>query len=62
MAHKTFISYKYSESRKLRDDIINALGDDAKYYNGENGLSPNMSDDTDETIWNYLKDMIWGTV
>lgn len=61
MAHKTFISYKYSESRKLRDDIINALGDDAKYYNGENGFSPNMSDDTDETIWNYLKDMIWGT-
>ena len=61
MAHKTFISYKYSESLKLRDDIIGALGDDAKYYNGETGLSPNMSDDKDGTIWNYLKDMIWGT-
>ena len=61
MAHKTFISYKYSESRELRDRIINALGDDAQYYQGENGFSPNMSDDKDETIWNYLKDMIWGT-
>ena len=61
MAHKTFISYKYSESRDLRDRIINALGDDAQYYQGENGFSPNMSDDKDETIWNYLKDMIWGT-
>lgn len=28
MAHKTFISYKYSEARQLRDDIIHALGDD----------------------------------
>ena len=61
MAHKTFISYKYSESLNLRDDIIGALGEDAKYYNGETGLSPNMSDDKDGTIWNYLKDMIWGT-
>lgn len=26
MAHKTFISYKYSESRGLRDTIIGALG------------------------------------
>ncbi|GAB6172685.1 hypothetical protein JCM15765_21630 [Paradesulfitobacterium aromaticivorans] len=33
MAHKTFISYKYSEAQKLRDDIITALGDDATYYN-----------------------------
>lgn len=29
MAHKTFISYKYSEARELRDKIIEALGDDA---------------------------------
>lgn len=28
MAHKTFISYKYSESQELRDRIIEALGDD----------------------------------
>lgn len=61
MAHKTFISYKYSEAHELRDKIIKAMGEDAKYYNGENGFSPNMSDDKDETIWTYLKDMIWGT-
>lgn len=26
MAHKTFISYKYSEAQNLRDRIIKALG------------------------------------
>ena len=31
MAHKTFISYKYDEAQRLRDDIIDALGDDATY-------------------------------
>ena len=31
MAHKTFISYKYSESRELRDRIIQAMGSDAAY-------------------------------
>ena len=61
MAHKTFISYKYSESVVLRDKIIKAMGSDAIYYNGENGFSPNKSDDTDDTIWNYLKDMTWPT-
>ena len=29
MAHKTFISYKYSEAQELRDRIIKAFGDDA---------------------------------
>ena len=28
MAHKTFISYKWSEAQDLRDDIITALGED----------------------------------
>ena len=28
MAHKTFISYKYSEAQELRDRIIKAFGDD----------------------------------
>lgn len=40
MAHKTFISYKYSEAKNLRDDIIDALGDDATYYKGETSDSP----------------------
>ena len=35
MAHKTFISYKYSEAQELRDRIIKAFGDDASYYQGE---------------------------
>ena len=61
MAHKTFISYKYSESVKLRDRIIANMGENAEYYNGENGFSPNKSDDSDNSIWEYLKDMIWNT-
>lgn len=61
MAHKTFISYKYSESVKLRDRIIANMGENAEYHNGENGFSPNKSDDNDNSIWEYLKDMIWNT-
>ncbi|MGF1373891.1 TIR domain-containing protein [Streptococcus infantarius] len=61
MARKTFISYKYSEARNLRDDIICAMGPDATYYNGERSSSPNMSDRTTEYIKNTLKDMIYST-
>lgn len=61
MAHKTFISYKYSEARKLRDDIIKALGEDAQYYQGETSESSDLTDTTTENIKNNLKDMIWGT-
>ena len=61
MAHKTFISYKYSEATDLRDKIINSLGDDAKYYTGETSDSPNMTDLKTETIKEKLKDMIYGT-
>ena len=35
MAHKTFISYKYSEATGLRDAIIKKMGSDATYYQGE---------------------------
>lgn len=61
MAHKTFISYKYSEAKDLRDKIVKALGDDAKYYQGETSKSPNMSDKTTEYIKDKLKDMIYST-
>lgn len=61
MAHKTFISYKYSESVDLRDAIIQKMGDDAIYYNGENGYSEDKSDKSRGAIWEYLKDMIWPT-
>lgn len=61
MARKTFLSYKYSEAIALRDEIINALGDDAKYYMGETSESPNLSDTSTDCIKEKLKDMIYGT-
>ena len=61
MAHKTFISYKYSEAQRLRDDIIDALGENASYYQGETSESPDLTDYATETIREHLKDMIFGT-
>ena len=61
MAHKTFISYKYSESRKLRDTIIAALGKDATYYKGETVDSKDMTDFKRETIEKNLTDMMYDT-
>ena len=61
MAHETFISYKYSDAVDVRDRIYKNMGEYARFYRGENGFSPNKSDDCDDSIWNYLKDMIWGT-
>lgn len=61
MAHKTFISYKYSEARELRDEIIKALGDDADYYQGETSESPDLSDTSTENIKKNLKDMMYDT-
>lgn len=61
MAHKTFISYKYSEARGLRDDIIDALGKDAVYYKGETSDSPDLTDTSTENIKKKLKDMMYDT-
>lgn len=61
MARKTFISYKYSESKELRDKILEALGEDARYYKGETSESPDRTDQTTDTIKNALKDMIYQT-
>lgn len=61
MAHKTFISYKYSEAQKLRDSIINALGDDATYYKGETSASPDLTDTTTDNIKRHLTDMMYDT-
>ena len=61
MAHKTFISYKYSEARDLRDRIIEALGDDATYYKGETSDSPDLTDTSTENIKKNLKDMMYDT-
>lgn len=61
MAHKTFISYKYSEAQDLRDDIIDALGDDASYYQGETSDSPDLTDTSTDNIKKNLKDMMYDT-
>lgn len=61
MAHKTFISYKYSEAQKLRDKIIEALGDDAIYYKGETSDSPDLTDTSTENIKKNLTDMMYDT-
>lgn len=61
MAHKTFISYKYSEAKDLRDAIIRKLGSDATYYQGETSSSPDMSDMKTDTIRWRLADMVYDT-
>lgn len=61
MAHKTFISYKYSEAQGLRDDIITALGKDANYYKGETSDSPDLTDTSTENIKKNLRDMMFDT-
>lgn len=61
MARRTFISYKYSEAKNLRDRILKALGDDATYYKGETSDSPDLTDTTAENIKKNLKDMMHGT-
>lgn len=61
MAHKTFISYKYSEARELRDKIIDALGASATYYQGETSDSPDLTDTSTENIKRVLKDMMYDT-
>lgn len=61
MAHKTFISYKYDEAQRLRDDIIKALGDDATYYKGETSDSPDLTDTSTENIKRVLRDMMYDT-
>ena len=61
MAHKTFISYKYSEAQGLRDRIIEALGDDAMFYRGETSDSPDLSDTSTENIKRALCNMMYDT-
>lgn len=61
MAHKTFISYKYSEAQSLRDDIIAALGDDATFYKGETSDSPDLTDTSTENIKRVLRGMMYDT-
>lgn len=61
VAHKTFISYKWSEAQELRDNIIKALGKDATYYKGETSDSPDLTDTSTENIKKNLSDMMYDT-
>lgn len=61
MVRKTFISYKYSEAQDLRDRILDALGEDATYYQGETADSPDLTDTTTENIKKNLADMMYDT-
>ena len=61
MTHKTFISYKWSEAQKLRDDIIKKLGKDAVYYKGETSDSPDLTDTTTDNIKKNLRDRMYDT-
>lgn len=61
MARKTFISYKYNEARHIRDEILDALGKDATFYNGETAESPDLTNTSVDYIKENLKDMIFNT-
>ena len=66
MARKTFISYKYSDvvagaSNNLRDRIIAKLGEDAKFYRGEDGYTKDLSSYSAAYIKETLKKMIRDT-
>ena len=66
MARKTFISYKYSDvvagaSNNLRDRIIAKLGEDAKFYRGEDGYTKDLSSRSASYIRETLKKMIRDT-
>lgn len=58
MAHKTFISYKYSEAQQIREILIEAMGDDATYYKGETADSPDLTSDKVDTIKKRLAQQI----
>lgn len=61
MARETFIAYKHSEAQDLRDLIIEKLGDDASFYQGETAESPDLTNTSVENIKENLKNMIFGT-
>jgi hypothetical protein len=61
MARKTFISYKYSEAKGLRDTIIQKLGKDSQFYQGETSSSADLTDTKTENIKKSLSDMMHNT-
>lgn len=61
MAHKTFISYKYSDAQNLRDEIIDKLRENASFYKGETSESPDLTDTSTDNIKKNLSDMMYDT-
>lgn len=59
MGRQVFVSYKFSDAWRTRDEIRLLLGKEGQYYNGEKGFKP--LNQADSTIKEYLKDMIFGT-
>lgn len=57
MAHKVFVSYKFSDAAKTRDDIITALKGQGTYYKGEYGYV--ALDLADSSLKRYLSDKIF---
>ncbi|MBQ5557443.1 MAG: TIR domain-containing protein [Aeriscardovia sp.] len=49
------------EAQGLRDKIIDALGKDASYYQGETSDSPDLTDTSTENIKKNLRDMMYDT-
>jgi hypothetical protein len=50
-----------SAARDLRDNIIKALGEDARIYKGETSNSPDLTDTSTDNIKRVLRDMIYDT-
>ena len=61
MPRKTFISYRYSEAQSVRDRILDALGADTTYYQGETADSPDLTDTSTENIKRTLTEMMYDT-
>jgi len=57
MPHKVFVSYKFSDAAKTRDDIITALQGQGTYYKGEHGYV--ALELADSTLKQFLADKIF---
>lgn len=57
MAHKVFVSYKFSDAAETRDKIITALHGQGTYYKGEYGYV--ALDLADRSLKQYLSDKLY---
>lgn len=65
MGRKVFVSYKYSDSERVkhyyRDKLIDLLVGDGNFYEGETSDSPDLTDTTTDNIRRVLRDSIYQT-